>query len=46
MYDDLYEYFVNEGEMPYGIQKGRTGDPCEWIILRLEEMGALKEETV
>ena len=44
VYDDLYDYFVEQGAMPYGIMKARTGDPCEWIILKLEEMGVLKED--
>lgn len=34
-YDDLYEelfsHFCNSGEIPYGVAKGRTGDPYAWI---------------
>ena len=35
----LYEYFLGNGEMPYGIAKARDGDPYTWISDRLEEMG-------
>ena len=35
-YDELYEYFVNSGEMPYGIAKARDGDPDQWIQEYLE----------
>lgn len=33
LYKKLYQYFVNE--MPYGVAKGRTGDPADWIYNRL-----------
>ena len=33
----LYEYFCNNGEMPYGVAKARTECPDDWIIERLEE---------
>tara|TARA_R110000868_G_scaffold69803_1_gene205797 strand:- start:709 stop:963 length:255 start_codon:yes stop_codon:yes gene_type:complete len=36
--DALYEYYSNSGEMPYGIQKARDGDPYEWITDRLDTM--------
>ena len=35
--EDLYSYF--QDEMPYGIQKARTGDPHEYIYDKLEDMG-------
>lgn len=35
-YDEVYAYFVNNGDMPYGIAKARDGDPTEWIY---EELG-------
>jgi hypothetical protein len=31
-YDKLYEYYVNNGEMPYGTAKARDGDPAIWIL--------------
>ena len=36
LYDDLYTYF--QADMPYGIQKARTGMPDEWIADRLFEL--------
>ncbi len=30
-YSELYEHFVDSGEMPYGVMKARTGDPRQWI---------------
>ena len=44
VYEDLYNYFANSGEMPYGIMKARTGDPDVWIVDRVFEMGLIKEE--
>jgi hypothetical protein len=36
-FEKLYEYFVAVVcEMPYGTAKARTGDPCEWILDKLE----------
>ena len=32
----LYDYFLNNGDMPYGTAKARTGDPDNWIVQRLE----------
>ena len=31
----LYEHYSANGEMPYGIQKARTGDPEIWICARI-----------
>lgn len=36
-YDRLFDYFCNNGEMPYGTAKARTGDPEQWIAQRLEQ---------
>ena len=44
VYEDLYDYFANSGEMPYGVMKARTGMPDEWIIDRLIDLGFDKEE--
>jgi len=44
VYEDLYDYFANSGEMPYGVMKARTGTPDEWIIDRLIDLGFDKEE--
>ena len=42
-YDDLYEYYVSSGEMPYGVMKARTGMPDEWIIERVIDLGIIEE---
>ncbi len=34
LYKKLYYHFVND--MPYGTAKGRTGDPAEWLLNRLQ----------
>lgn len=41
LYDELYTYFSSE--MPYGVAKARDGDPDEWIMNKLEQMGYLEE---
>ena len=46
VYESLYDYYVDSGEMPYGTMKARDGDPCEWICYRVEDLGILEEETV
>jgi len=42
VYDELFDYFSNSGEMPYGVQKARTGMPDEWIYDRLQDLGLLE----
>ena len=44
VYEDLYDYYANSGEMPYGVMKAREGTPDEWIIDRLIDLGFNKEE--
>lgn len=40
LYHALYDYYSDNGEMPYGTMKARTGDPYEWISDRLaQELG-------
>lgn len=34
-YEYAYEYYLNNGEMPYGTAKARDGDPYEWILDRI-----------
>ena len=36
LYDALYDYYVDAGEIPYGVQKARDGDPYEWVAQNLE----------
>ena len=43
VYEDLYDYFANSGEMPYGVMKARTGMPDEWIIERILDLGVIEE---
>ncbi len=43
-FSDLFDYFSTDpDEMPYGVQKARTGMPDEWIADRLIDLGLLKE---
>jgi len=37
-FTDLYEYFLNSGDMPYGVAKARDGDPYEWIGDQLDRL--------
>ena len=46
VYDSLYDYYVDSGEMPYGTMKARDGDPCEWITYKVADLGIIEEETV
>lgn len=41
LYDKIYGWYANE--MPYGVQKARTGDPDEWIFDHLDRI--IKERT-
>lgn len=36
LYYFLFDFYCNNGEMPYGIAKARTGDPYEWLADRVE----------
>jgi hypothetical protein len=31
LYDALYDYYSDNGEMPYGVAKARDGDPYQWV---------------
>jgi hypothetical protein len=37
LYDALFDYYCNSGEMPYGIAKARSGDPYEWVAARFDQ---------
>ena len=44
-FSDLFDYFSSDpDEMPYGVQKARTGMPDEWIANRLIDLGLLQED--
>ena len=34
-YEKLFNYFCDEGDMPLGVAKARTGEPDIWILDRL-----------
>ena len=40
LYQDLFDYYSDE--MPYGTQKARDGDPMDWIISRLDDLGMVE----
>ena len=40
LYMDLFGYY--QDEMPHGTQKARDGDPEEWIMDRLDDLGPLE----
>ena len=40
-FDELFDYYADE--MPYGVQKARTGMPDEWIYEKLCDLGLDKE---
>lgn len=43
VYEDLFRYYMDAGEMPYGVMKARTGMPDEWIIDRVYDLGIIEE---
>ena len=43
LYSELFDYFSATGEMPYGTQKARDGDPYVWIADELDDLGLLDE---
>lgn len=46
LYDALYDYYLDTGEMPYGIAKAREGDPYQWVEERFyADMGSGMSET-
>ena len=42
LYTALYRYYSDE--MPYGTQKARDGDPVEWIMDRLDDLGMMESQ--
>jgi len=36
LYHALFDYWNDAGEIPYGTQKARDGDPMEWVAKNLE----------
>jgi hypothetical protein len=37
LYDALYDYYCDMGEMPYGTMKARDGDPFEWVMNKFND---------
>ena len=31
LYNALYDFYIDNGEMPYGVAKAREGDPYQWV---------------
>ena len=44
LYMELYSYYLDSGEMPYGTAKARDGDPVEWIMNRLDDLGMMESK--
>jgi hypothetical protein len=42
LYRELLSYYMSNGEMPYEVAKAREGDPEEWIMDRLSELGLME----
>jgi len=36
LYEALFDYYSDAGEIPYGIAKARDGDPMEWVANNLQ----------
>ena len=36
-YEELFDYYSNNGDMPYGAAKARTEDPFQWIATQLNK---------
>ena len=46
LFDALYDYYLDTGEMPYGIAKAREGDPYAWVEERFyADMGSGMSES-
>jgi hypothetical protein len=43
LYDALFDYYSQHGAMPYGVAKGRTGDPYNWVSDHLAQDLGLNE---
>lgn len=43
LYEKLFNYFSSTKEMPYGVQKARTGDPYDWLYKRVDKELSKKE---
>jgi hypothetical protein len=51
LYDALYDYYMDRGDMPYGVAKARDGDPYQWVSNQfyndiISDLGSDMNETV
>ena len=44
VFEELMDYYMSSGEMPYGVMKARTGMPDEWIMDRIYDLGVLLDQ--
>ena len=42
LYQELFSYYADSGEMPYGTMKARDGDPYQWVNDRLDDLGLVE----
>jgi hypothetical protein len=42
----LYDYYMDQGEIPYGVAKARDGDPYQWVEDRLASYIGIEEGNV
>ena len=45
-YEALFTHYSENGEMPYGTQKARDGDPINWLSGRLDDVIGVEEGIV
>lgn len=38
LYQDFYNYYLDSGQMPYGVAKARTDDPWNWVGAQVEQL--------
>lgn len=43
LYEALFDYYSDLGQIPYGVAKGRDGDPVEWVSDRLRQHMGMNE---
>ena len=36
-FDYFFDHYCDTGAMPYGVAKGRTGDPYDWVDAKITE---------
>lgn len=43
LYEALFDYYSDRGEMPYGVAKARDGDPVDWVSNKLSQQLGMNE---